>query len=68
MISNHSSFEKRFNSTRSMVVWVWRIMLAAILVFWIGVGFAGYKIYQNVDFSHGLQGVVNQVWTGEKVE
>lgn len=62
-----SSFDKRFNRTRSMITWVWRIMLVAILAFWIAIGYGGYKIYQNVDFSHGLQGAIHQVWTGDKL-
>ncbi len=67
MMTKHADFQKRFNRHTKIFTWTWRIMLASILTFWIAVGYGGYKIYQNVDFSHGLQGVVHQVWTGDKL-
>lgn len=66
MMSTHADFNKRFNRNRSFITWAIRIIFVAILAFWIAVGYGGYKIYKNLDFSHGLKGVVEQVWYGNK--
>lgn len=66
MMTTQADFQKRFNRRTKIFTWTWRILLASILAFWIAVGYGGYKLYQHLDFSHGVKGAVEQVWYGNK--
>lgn len=66
MMTTHADFQKRFKRKQKVFTWTWRLVLGAMLAFWIAMGFGAYKLYNYLDFSHGLKGVVEQVWYGNE--
>lgn len=56
---------RRINSTRKIILWGIGIIFALILSIWVLAGVGVYQLIQHVDFSHGLKGVVEQVWYGK---
>lgn len=62
--SRWNEIQKRHNRMRKAILWGIGIIFSIIVAIWISLGIGLYKIADTVDFSHGLKGVVEQVWYG----
>lgn len=66
--SHFDRASKRHNRIMRVIYSGIAIIFILILLSWGAIGFGAYKVIESADFSHGLKGVVEQVWYGNSHE